>query len=54
MAAHRENYIMPAPELINGEPEWEIKTILASQYHRCKQKLQYLIKWIGYPESNNS
>ena len=36
MAAHGENYIMPAPELIDGEPEWEIETILTSRHHGHK------------------
>jgi hypothetical protein len=44
----------PAPKLVEGESEWEIDKILASQRHGCKRNLQYLIKWVGYPESDNT
>jgi len=53
-AVHGPNYPTPAPDLIDGELEWEIDTILASRHHGRKQELQYLIKWVGYPESDNS
>jgi len=33
MQEHGVNYLAPAPELIEGEPEWEVKRILASQYY---------------------
>ena len=54
MVIYRKNYLMLAPELINREQEWEVESILASQHHRCKEGLQYLIKWVGYPEAENS
>jgi len=54
MAIHRKNYPTPAPKLINGEWEWEVESILASQHHGRKEGLQYLIKWVGYPEAENS
>jgi hypothetical protein len=53
-STHGVNYPTPAPKLIEGEPEWKIDKILASQKYRCKRNLQYLIKWVGYPESNNT
>jgi hypothetical protein len=52
--AHGANYLAPAPELIDGEPEWEVEKILTSQKCGRKQELQYLVKWVGYPESNNT
>ena len=45
---------MPAPELINGKQEWEVESILASRHYGRKEGLQYLIKWVGYPEAENS
>ena len=51
---HGPNYPTPAPDLIDGEPEWEINTILASRHHGRKQELQYLIKWVRYPKLDNS
>ena len=53
-AAHGANYPAPAPELVEGEPEWEIDKILTSWKYGRKRKLQYLIKWVGYPESGNT
>jgi hypothetical protein len=44
----------PTPELIEGEPEWEVETILTSHCYRCKKGLQYLVKWLRYPESDMS
>jgi hypothetical protein len=54
MAIHGKNYPTPASKLIDGEWEWEVESILTSQCHGCKEGLQYLIKWVGYPEAENS
>jgi hypothetical protein len=51
---HGVNYPMPAPELIDREPEWEVKEILVSHHHGHSKKLQYLVKWVGYPKSSAS
>lgn len=53
-AVHGVNYPSPTPELIDGEPEWEIEEILGSRHHGRKRGLQYLVKWVGYPSSDNS
>jgi hypothetical protein len=45
---------MPAPELIEGKPEWEVAEVLASWHFGQQQCLQYLVKWVGYPDSENS
>jgi len=51
---HGGNQVPPAPELIEGEPEWEVEAILASRRHGPSKQLQYLVKWVGYPESEVS
>jgi hypothetical protein len=49
---HGTNYTRPPPDMIEGEEQYEVKVI---QAHQCQWgKLQYLIKWIGYPESDNT
>ncbi len=50
---HGSNYSRPAPDLIDNEEEYEVEKILDSwQFGRgCKK--QYLIKWKGYPDSDN-
>ena len=41
------------PDLVNNEEEYEVKKILDSRlFGRCK-RLQYLVKWAGYPDSDN-
>jgi hypothetical protein len=49
---HRENYSRPPPNMIEGKEQYKVEAIRAHQYHQ--HKLQYLIKWKGYPESNNT
>jgi len=50
---HSKNYLVPAPKLIEGEPKWEINTILSSWCYGHIKELQYLVKWLRYPEANN-
>jgi len=51
--SHSPNFSRPPPDLIKGKNEYEVETI---RKHRCfgwNKKLQYLLKWRGYPESDN-
>jgi hypothetical protein len=47
------NYDKPPPDLINGEEEYEVEHILDSRRHGRGRKVQYLVKWKGYPDSEN-
>jgi hypothetical protein len=49
---HGANYMRPPPDMIKGEEQYEVEAIRAHQYQN--RKLQYLIKWRGYPESDNT
>src|SRR6266851_2540699 len=49
---HSKNFMRPPPDMIEGEVEYEVEAIRAHRYQR--RKLQYLIKWKGYPESDNT
>jgi len=51
---HGPNYKKPAPEIVNDEGHYEIETILMAQPTQNKRSTQYLIKWKGYPTSENS
>src|SRR5215471_1786147 len=42
----------PEPEIINGEPEYEVEQILDSRIFR--QRLQFLVTWKGYGYEENS
>jgi transposase InsO family protein len=43
--------ILPPPEIIDGEEEWEVEEILDSK-NKGKAK-KYLVKWVGYPTDFN-
>ncbi len=50
---HGSNYSRPAPDLVDNEEEYEVKKILDSRQFSRRHKKQYLIKWKGYPDSDN-
>ena len=50
---HGENYQRPPPELVDNEEEFKVKAILDSHRFGRGRKLQYLVKWLGYPDSDN-
>ena len=50
---HGPNFTKPPPDLINGEEEYEVEEILQSRRYGRGRKIQYLIKWKGYPDSDN-
>ena len=54
--AYGENYPQPPPEIINGEEEYKVELIIDDCYIRQgrKRKRQFLVKWKGYPRSENS
>jgi len=53
-AAHGPNYSRPPPDLIDGEAEYEVEQIRSHRRHGRARKLQYLIKWVGYPDTDNT
>ena len=52
--SHGPNFSWPPPDLIDGETEYKVELIRSHQCHGQSRMLQYLIKWKGYPESNNT
>jgi hypothetical protein len=47
----------PPPELIDGELEYEVETILAHITKRLRGRnttTEYLVKWTGYKDEHNS
>jgi transposase InsO family protein len=54
-AAHGPNYSRPPPDIVEGEDEhYEVETILQSRPSPNRRGIQYLVKWKGYPNSENS
>src|SRR5216684_8542178 len=54
MDTHGPNYSRPPPDLIEGEEEYEVKKIINHRHTRRARTLQYLVKWVGYPEADNT
>ena len=51
---HGPNFSRPPPELIDGEEEYEVECIANHWHHGRSKKLQYLIKWLNYPEADST
>ena len=45
-------YQEPVPDLIDGQPEWEVERILGARKRR--HQLQYLVRWKGFSEAHDS
>jgi hypothetical protein len=54
MAIHGPNYVEPPPDIIEGEPEWEVEQILDTRIFGQTKKQQYCICWKGYSPAHNS
>ena len=39
---------------IDGHEEYEVEKILAHRQYGRNQQMQYLVKWQGYPDSDNT
>jgi hypothetical protein len=50
---HGANYQRPPPDLVNGVEEYKVKKVLDLCRHGRGRKLQYLVKWASYPDSDN-
>lgn len=53
MEAYGPSYVRLPPDLIEGEEEYEIETIIDARRFGCRKKLQYLMHWKGYPSCND-
>jgi len=53
-ATHGPNFVRPPPDLIEDEEEYEVEAVVNHRCHGRQRQLQYLIKWKGYPSSDNT
>ena len=50
---HGRNYERPPPDLVTNQEEYEVEKVLDARHYRRKKTRQYLVKWKGYPDSDN-
>src|SRR5216683_3058403 len=50
---HGENYSRPPPDLVGGREQYEVEAIRSHRCHAKGKQLQYLVKWLRYPKSDN-
>ena len=51
---HGPNYTRPPPDLVDGEEEFKVEKIIDMKQMGRGRKTYYLVKWKGYPMSDNS
>jgi hypothetical protein len=53
-AIHEPNYLEPPPDVVDGEPEWEVEEVIGTRRFGRKRELQYQIRWKGYSAAHDS
>jgi len=48
------NFLEPPPEMVDGEPEWEVEQIVGMRLFGPKKIKQYRIRWKGYPPAHDT
>jgi hypothetical protein len=54
MMQYGPNFSRPPPDIIEEEAEYKVEAIQNHWYVGHQKALQYLIKWWGYPKSDNT
>ena len=52
--AHGPSYSEPPPDIIEGEEEYEIEAIVGHSPKNARKPRKFLVKWLGYPSSENT
>ena len=51
---HGPNYLKPPPDVIDGEPKWEVEEITGVRMFGRRQEKQYWVRWKGYTTAHDS
>jgi hypothetical protein len=54
MELHGQNFPKPPPEIVEGDPEFEVEQVVGSRRVGKKKSLQYKICWKGYSSAHDS
>ena len=54
MEEHGPNYHEPPPDVIEGEPEWEVEQIMGARNFGWSRRLQYQVRWVGYSDAHDT
>ena len=49
-----QTYLKPPPDIVEGEPEFEVERVLKARRVGKNKTLQYLIRWNGYSQAHDS
>jgi hypothetical protein len=48
---HGFNFVEPPPDIIKGEPEWEVEAIIGMRLFGRRKQKQYCVRWRGYADA---
>ena len=51
---HGTKFIEPPPDIIDGEPEWEVEQVIGRRFYGRKKEEQYRIRWKGYSAAHDT
>ena len=51
---HGPNFMHPLPDVIGGEEQYEVEAIWDHRFQGRRWQLQFLLKWVGYLEADNT
>jgi hypothetical protein len=51
---HGPNFLEPLPDLIEGQPEWEVEAIIGVRHFGPRRKKQYRVHWKGYSNAKDT
>jgi hypothetical protein len=51
---HGPNFLEPPPDIIEGQPKWEVEAIVGMRYYGLKRQKQYQVHWKGYSNAEDT
>ncbi len=51
---HGINFLEPLPNIVEGQPKWEVEEIVGTRLFGKNKKRQYRVKWRGYSQAHDT